>query len=32
MNFFQIIPEEEALIELFGDQYSNYRCGVRRWI
>ena len=32
MNLFQITPEEEALKELFGDQYSLYQSNVRRWI
>ena len=32
MNFFQIIPEEKALENLFGKNYKNYRKTVRRWI
>ncbi|MBS0580787.1 MAG: isoprenylcysteine carboxylmethyltransferase family protein [Proteobacteria bacterium] len=28
----QIIPEEQALQELFGDAYSQYRSQVRRWL
>jgi protein-S-isoprenylcysteine O-methyltransferase Ste14 len=32
MNRFQIGPEERALSNLFGDQYSAYRAAVRRWI
>ena len=32
MNFFQIIPEEKALQNLFGKKYRNYRKTVRRWI
>ena len=32
MNFFQIIPEEKALQNLFGKNYRNYRKSVRRWI
>ena len=32
MNLYQITPEEEALKELFGDQYSTYLSNVRRWI
>ena len=32
MNFFQIIPEEKALQNLFGKNYRNYRKTVRRWI
>ncbi len=29
---FQIQPEEEALIKLFGEEYTNYCKKVRRWI
>ncbi len=32
MNSFQIKPEEEILVELFGDQYVDYKKKVRRWI
>ena len=32
MNFFQIIPEEKALENLFGKNYRNYRKTVRRWV
>ena len=32
MNFFQIIPEEKALENLFGKNYRNYRKTARRWI
>ena len=32
MNFFQIMPEEIALENLFGKDYRNYRKKVRRWI
>lgn len=28
----QIIPEEQALNQLFGDQYLSYRRNVARWI
>jgi protein-S-isoprenylcysteine O-methyltransferase Ste14 len=28
----QIIPEEQALAQLFGDQYLSYRRSVARWI
>lgn len=31
MNKFQIIPEEEALKELFGNEYAQYCTLVRRW-
>jgi len=29
---FQIIPEERALLERFGDSYADYMKRVRRWI
>ena len=29
---FQIQPEERALIELFGEQYTQYAARVRRWL
>ena len=29
---FQIIPEEEALVKIFGDEYEHYCLSVRRWI
>ena len=32
MNFFQIMPEEKALENLFGKDYRNYLKSVRRWI
>lgn len=31
MNKFQIIPEEEALLNLFGKEYAQYCALVRRW-
>ena len=31
-NFLQIIPEEEALLEIFGEEYEEYKKNVRRWI
>ena len=32
MNRFQIVPEEFALQQKFGDRFSEYREKVRRWI
>jgi len=32
LNRFQIRPEEQALLEHFGPQYSRYMAAVRRWI
>ena len=32
INKFQIIPEEEAIEKLFGDEYREYKKNVRRWI
>lgn len=32
MTRFQIIPEERAMIKLFGDEYFEYMKNVRRWI
>ncbi len=29
---FQIMPEERALAETFGEQYSTYAARVRRWL
>ena len=29
---YQIMPEEEALQKVFGDDYKNYQDRVRRWI
>jgi len=31
MNKFQILPEEEALLKLFGKEYTAYCTLVRRW-
>jgi protein-S-isoprenylcysteine O-methyltransferase Ste14 len=31
MNTFQIIPEEKALVKLFGNEYQQYCIQVRRW-
>lgn len=32
INVLQILPEEEALAELFGEDYAHYRAKVRRWV
>ncbi len=32
MNKFQIIPEEDILTEMFGEQYLQFRTRVRRWL
>ena len=32
INFLQIIPEEEALLTIFGEEYEDYKKSVRRWI
>ena len=32
LNHFQIKPEEQALTQLFGDQYQQYQATVRRWL
>ena len=32
LNHFQIVPEEETLLRLFGAQYDAYRSRVRRWL
>ena len=32
INFLQIMPEEEALLEIFGKEYEEYKENVRRWI
>ena len=29
---FQIKPEEEALLEIFGDEFEQYCSSVRRWV
>lgn len=31
MNAFQIVPEEKALVKLFGKEYQQYCIQVRRW-
>ncbi len=32
ITYFQIKPEERALLYLFGDAYKDYQASVRRWI
>ena len=32
LNFFQIIPEESAMVDLFKDEFLDYKKNVRRWI
>ena len=32
MTYFQIKPEEQALLKKFGRTYADYMDGVRRWI
>ena len=32
MNFLQIIPEEDALLRIFGDGDNEYKKKVKRWI
>ncbi len=32
INHLQILPEEEAMEKLFGEQYAEYCKNVRRWI
>jgi protein-S-isoprenylcysteine O-methyltransferase Ste14 len=32
INILQIIPEEEALLQIFGEEYLKYKKKVRRWI
>lgn len=32
LNRFQIRPEEEALVEIFGQEFKSYQSRVRRWI
>jgi protein-S-isoprenylcysteine O-methyltransferase Ste14 len=32
MNRFQIIPEEQALAALFGDEFAAYKARTRRWL
>jgi len=32
LNLFQIIPEESAMVDLFKDEFLDYKKNVRRWI
>lgn len=32
MNYFQIFPEEEAMLELFEENFIQYKSRVRRWL
>lgn len=32
ITLFQILPEENALAQIFGDEYRQYKRRVRRWI
>ena len=32
LNLFQIIPEENAMVDLFEDEFLEYKKNVRRWI
>ena len=32
LNFFQIMPEENAMIDLFEKEFLEYKKSVRRWI
>lgn len=32
ITIFQIRPEEQALLEIFGDKYLRYKKDVRRWL
>jgi|TARA_B000000532_G_scaffold188538_1_gene154552 protein-S-isoprenylcysteine O-methyltransferase Ste14 len=32
LNYFQIIPEENAMVDLFKNEFLEYKKNVRRWI
>ncbi|MCB9137017.1 MAG: isoprenylcysteine carboxylmethyltransferase family protein [Caldilineaceae bacterium] len=32
ITMFQIVPEEQAMLEKFGDEYRGYMLKVRRWV
>ena len=32
INILQIIPEEESLLQIFGEEYLEYRKKEKRWI
>ena len=32
IQYFQIIPEEQALVRLFGAEFEAYQASVRRWL
>jgi len=32
INRFQIVPEERALVKIFGSEFTSYQSKVRRWL
>ncbi len=32
ITYFQILPEEKAMLKLFGDDFLNYKNKTRRWL
>ena len=32
ITYFQILPEEKAMLKLFGDDFINYKNKTRRWL